>query len=580
MATGVKVSAGPIWDTMILEGQVYNSSLEIQDDQATLNHGGELMQGSHIWYPPAYRSVDLMGGGFGKVFQRPGTGNTSGRTTSFFDLFYNRIHYDPAVMNLGQLLNAQARPISIWNAFFEPRTLMTIEGEDDEGLELTHDTLPSEYLPLQEKVYDLTVSVDGPPSIRAVYTFTWDHESHPYRVIGERIVVLSFAPDLSTDFVERLTWYSTVVTSYSGKEQRMSLSDDPKVSYDFNLQVTDNEMQRMDAIVWGWQNRMFAVPVWASYTYTSQTISPGSEIVYLESTELREFKVDGLAIILASADLYEAVEIREIHPDHLVLKKPTQHGWTRRVPVFPSRTMRMAREITYTGPAVNFKEFSVSMVSDQTEPLADYDWPYMFKDLPVMILEPDTSEGIEGSVTRNMLWTEGEYSQPLIIDKSGVGTPRQVWRYAFTEFRETQMVKALLSRLRGTVGEFWAPTWSPDMTPAMTIQLNASSFYVEEASLSAMYFDKRGRDHIAIFLRSGEILYRSIISISAGGPGYENMELVVVDEPLPGPIPIRMVRCISFMSRCRFENDAFEFTWKTQDYTYMGATVRSLTDAI
>ena len=52
--------------------------------------------------------------------------------------------------------------------------------------------LPSVFAPLQEKTFNISVSVEGPPSIDATYTFEWDNGSYPYRVTGERLVVLAF----------------------------------------------------------------------------------------------------------------------------------------------------------------------------------------------------------------------------------------------------------------------------------------------------------------------------------------------------------------------------------------------------
>jgi len=180
------------------------------------------------------------------------------------------------------------------------------------------------------------VSVDGPPTINASYLFTWDNQVNTYQVTGERLVVFAFPPDPSKDFTERLKWYGTINPAYSGKEQRMSLSERPKVSYNYRVQVMDNELQRFDAIMWGWQNRAFAVPVWNSYTYTSQAIGQGTTTLFVEDTANREFAVDSVAIIFAGPEMYEAVEIQEVQADRLLLKKPVQSSWTRKVAVLPA----------------------------------------------------------------------------------------------------------------------------------------------------------------------------------------------------------------------------------------------------
>ena len=149
----------------------------------------------------------------------------------------------------------------------------------------------------------------------------------------------------------------------------MSLSERPKVSYNYKVQVLDRELQMFDAVMWGWQNRAFSVPVWNSYTYTSQAIGQGTTTLFVEETASREFGADKVAIIFAGPELYEAVEIQEVQADRLILKKPVQFSWTRKVPVLPARTMRMAKEINYTGPVANFREIDMSFTAEAGEEL-------------------------------------------------------------------------------------------------------------------------------------------------------------------------------------------------------------------
>lgn len=582
MPDGVVVSAQVLWGQLQMVPGGHNHTADRQDDYSALIAYPEMVQDSFFWYTEQLirQAFARTWGGFETTFNPTLVKAGNSRTRSFFDLFYNRIHYDPAVMRLGQLLNEQTRPISVWNAFFVPRVMEGVTEIDAEGLFLDIDGFPQNFAPLEEKTYNLSVSVEGPPSINAMYIFEWDFAMHNYRVTGERIVVLAFAPDLSQEFVERLTWYGTINAAYTGREQRMALTDDPKLAYEYRIQAQDGDAQRLDSILWGWQNRMFAVPIWPSYTYTSEHITQGSTTLYVESTHLREFAEDGLAIILADASLYEAVEIREVHPDRLILKKPMQRSWTRKVPVLPARAMRMQREIDYTGPVANFKEVNLGLSSDMTEPTIPLAWLTHYRDLPVLDFSPDMIDGLQGSYSRNMLWLEGEYSQPIVIDKSGVGTPKQVWKLTFESYEEVQRFKSLLGHLKGTTGEFWASTWTPDMTIRSPIQLNGNSFFVDEAQLGNMYFDRRGRKHLMILLRDGTTYYREIISVAEGSEEFPGSELVVVDEPIPRFIQPAMVKQISFLSRSRFENESFEITWLTQNFASVGVTVRNLTDGI
>lgn len=578
MAIGSLVAAIPLSSNRALIGQSYNDSVDMQDT-TDVKPVDVLVRDSYE--PQALNASALRGRrGFQTSFDPNPTSLGNKRVRSFYDIFYNRIHYDPAVMRLGQLLNAQTRDLLVWNAYFSQRTLISVVGTDDDGLSLGIGSVPQVYQPLQQTIYPLSVSVDGPPTINASYEFTWDNQVNTYLVTGERLVVFAFPPDPSTDFTERLKWYGTTNAAYSGKEQRMSLSELPKVSYNYRVQVMDNELQRFDAIMWGWQNRSFAVPVWNSYTYTSQAIGQGTTTLFVEDTANREFAVDRVAILFAGPELYEAVEIQEVQADRLILKKPVQASWTRKVAVLPARTMRMAKDISYTGPVANFREIDMSFTAEAGEDLTVIPWTATYKGLPVMEFSPDMSGGLSGSYSRNADWEDGEYSLPLIYDHSGLGTPKQTWQFAWADYGEIQQFKSLLRSLYGTTRPFWISTWSPDLTMAAPIELNSAAMYVEESLQVNMYFNRKGRSDIVIRLRDGTIYYRGILSVTPGSGVVPNSELFVLDEPIPRRILPNQVACISYLTQSRFENEAFEFVWKAQDFATMSAMIKGLTDGI
>ena len=578
MSNGSLVSAVAITSDLALSTQLYNDGINREDASDLLDRG--VMVRDSVLPPGMLEGTKRGVRGFKTGYSPVLRSNGNKRVATFYDIFYNRIHYDPAAMRLGQLLNSQSREITVWSAYFQPRTLISSEGINDEGLDMDVGALPLLFDPLQERTFTLSVATEGPPTIDATYTFTWDNQVNYYRVTGERLVVFAFPPDPSKDFTERLKWYGTINAAFSGKEQRMALSDDPKVSYNYTVQVLDKELQLFDALMWGWQTRMFSVPVWNSYTYTSAAILEGADVLYVESTVGREFFVDGNAIIFAGPEMYEAVEVKEIQADRLILKKPTQRAWTRKVPVLPARNMRAAREIDYTGPVANFREINMSFTAEVGETIPTMAWPTTYKGRPVLNFSPDMSGGIKGSYSRNADWEDGEYSLPLIYDHSGIGTPKQTWQFAWADYVEIQQFKSLLRQLYGTTKTFWISTWAPDLTLVAAIELNSKSMYVDAALQVNMYSERKGRSDIVIQLRDGTVYYRGIVSVAPGSSVVPNSELFTLDVEIPRVVQPGDIRCISYLTESRFENEAFEMVWKAQDYATMSAMIKGLTDGV
>lgn len=581
MAIGTLVEGRPIYGRTAPATAYYNLTLDREDSSQCLRPLEQLGMGQPIWAERLPIDADIrVLGGFETTHNPSLTRAGGGRARSFYDLFYERIHYDPAVLRLGQLLNEQTRPLWVWNAFFEPRTLTAVQEVNNEGVSLDYGAVPQAFLPLQQKIFNVSVTVEGPPSINASFVFQWDNGDYVWRVDGERLVVFGYEPTLAAAFVERYSWYGTVNQAYSGKEQRMSLNDIPKISYTYRVQVMDRELQLFNAQMWGWQNRVWAVPVWNGYAYTSERVAAGDVTVQVQSTVGREFRVGGLALIFASAEMYEAVEVLEVHPTQLVLKKPTLRAWTRRVKVIPIRNMRMNREIAYSSPVANFREVDIGFISEAGEEIPSVPWGDTYKAAPVLAQWPDTSGPMTGTYTRNMDWDEGEYSLPLVVDKSGVGTPKQVWQYTFDSREEVGKFKALLQSLRGTTGEFWAYSWTPDLTLFSVVEPGANFILVQEAQQVNMYFDRRGRSDLVIILRDGSHIRREITNVGVAPADAPGSELFILDSPIDRRIRPQDVYLICYMTLSRFENEAFEFNWKTEDWASISVMIKGLTDGV
>lgn len=139
----------------------------------------------------------------------------------FLDWF-NRMHVQYAVLDLGNLISAQVREVEVFSTYFTDRALTTVTPTNDDGLVLAAPgAYPLTWLPFASKTFELTAGTDGPANIDANYDFQFDIGTIPMSVIGTRVILWAFHPDWRQPVLERLEWLTTVVRSYNGKEQRM-----------------------------------------------------------------------------------------------------------------------------------------------------------------------------------------------------------------------------------------------------------------------------------------------------------------------------------------------------------------------
>ncbi|WP_363798372.1 hypothetical protein ABU614_00975 [Lysobacter firmicutimachus] len=141
-------------------------------------------QGDYFRSPPHWdgRASGTLGGGpsFGArtvdVPQHVGDQRRGALQPLFGDDFFDRIHVEPRVLNLGNVSSVQRRAVRVWNAF-RSRALTLTEAAltDGEGIVLTAPGVPPlPFAPLSERTWEVAVGTGGPPVIGATLAFRFD----------------------------------------------------------------------------------------------------------------------------------------------------------------------------------------------------------------------------------------------------------------------------------------------------------------------------------------------------------------------------------------------------------------------
>jgi hypothetical protein len=210
---------------------------------------------------------------------------------------YGHIIVNPRALDLGLVLSAKLFTIGVWNLTgYDQRLLSwTINGLD--GVTVTNpDGYPVRYGPGAYRDYQVTVGTDGQATIAGSITFNFEGISTgaDTTVTGSRLIVFSFEPNWREPVVESLEWLTDVLTSHNDREQRLALRQDPRraMKYLYTFE-TQNKVNLFQGLLWGWQQRVFVVPVWTDWQFLSANIGIGTTAINV-STQLRDFATSTL----------------------------------------------------------------------------------------------------------------------------------------------------------------------------------------------------------------------------------------------------------------------------------------------
>jgi hypothetical protein len=476
--------------------------------------------------------------------------------------FYDRIHISEAIIDLGNVIGLQQRTVRIWNSFRRNQPLAGLTAENNDGITLTgQPTPPIDFAVFQEREYTITVSTDGPPAIDA--TYTWDFQ--PYDVVlhitGSRVTAWTFIPDWSTAITERIEWKTDVLVAYDGSEQTRSLRLAPRKMFEFQSFFTDKTRRFAEAIIWGWGAMSWALPIWPDGTDLDGAVALGDEEIAID-TATRDYAADGLAILLKDAFTFEVVEVLDVEPDRIVLKRPLAHAWGPGTRVYPARVARLNSQMAiprWDGDASGARVvFELVNTVDHAADFGDVE----YRDYPVLEWKPEWSGGFSLDMARKLSITDNVTGGKAVEDQSGMPSTAQAMRWTWVTRAEQDRYRALLYALRGRQGRIWVPTWTYDLTVAATIDASATNIDVEFIAYDKQVAMAPNRRDIRIELVDGSVYYRRITGSDDIGGGLERLG---IDTPLGVQAEPDEVRFVSFMALARLDQDSIELAHWTYE---------------
>lgn len=472
------------------------------------------------------------------------------RARMYSDDYYYRIHVAPPVFDFGNLVSAQTADFFIWNANFEPRTLLETTGVG-EGVSIAPPApLPLRLATLKESLWKLSVTPDGPSTIDETIGWRVDvGEAPTMRLIGNRIVPWGFAANWETPVIERLSWLTDVRVSTSGAEQRRALRIAPRRGFEFSVVTGDEERAFFDLALAAWDARVFALPLWHDAQRLEAPLLPGALEIPCR-TEGFDFRQKGLVFLRGKTAFdTEAAEILAVAPDRLTLKRPLISAWPIGTSICPSRAARLSERPEIVRHTDSLTTCAVSF--DVTEPC---DWPEAwpnetYRGLPVLAERPDESEDLTHARERLLLTIDNAVGLPAVTDTARRAFQVQQHRWLLSGRAAHAAWRSLIYALRGRQRAIWLPTHAEDMM--LATQAAGTQMTIKRIGYVRFGLGTPGRDTLRIEMADGAVIYARVTGAAETG----NTETLTIDPALPATIwPDDVVR-ISYLVLFRLADD-------------------------
>lgn len=473
---------------------------------------------------------------------------TGYRQKSFLDDYYNRIHVNPGVIALGNLLSAQIRTVEVWSAYFTPKLLSSVGQVGTEGITLTQpEAAPTYFAAVEARIYTINISTNGPPIVDAVYSFHFPSETPTLTVTGRRVVLWPFVPD--TEYDETMEWKTDLLDSFNN-EQRLALREAPRQSFSHKFLLDEQQFSRAKAISTQWAHRVYGIAVWDEVTPLLNGLTAGSSFIAFDTANA-DYRDDDLIMLWASDTNLAALEITTVTPTGVNLKLPLDKSWPKCY-IAPLRFARTLSGVEYSRAANKYITAKAQFLVTQNKDLGDNGTFPTYRGKPVMTDRSAVVGDLSEKIVRTIdMFDNG--SGPIQIDIAS-NWVRFMQTISFIKNNKADVwkLRKWIHARRGKQRAFWLPSWNRDLIILQDVASTASSITVSPIGYPLYYTVK----DIMIQLLNGTRIFARVTSGSTDNDGNEALSL---SAQIGTAFATTDIDFVCFMSHVRFDTDLVTF---------------------
>lgn len=266
---------------------------------------------------------------------------------------FEKIIVTPRLLDVGFVLSDQVHPVEVWNSHLaEAKALTGIVITGPGQLTLVGSSAMT-YWPGQSQAYTSLLPQEGDLLITALATWSFTGEvGADMAVVGSRIMVFPHRPDWSEPYRESPGWLTEVLPGYDGSEQRRSLRTAPRYSLTYRVLTTEPlETASLEALIYGWQDRQYGVPVWPESTPLLGGLVPGATTLSADILNRPSFAAGGMVMIWSDFMTWEAFQVAAVSAGSITLGSQITRTWAAGARVVPLRRGRIQADQALGGPA-------------------------------------------------------------------------------------------------------------------------------------------------------------------------------------------------------------------------------------
>lgn len=479
--------------------------------------------------------------------------------------WFEKCHVFPGQIALGNVLSIQTREIELFNAFRrppEPVTWETFVNNAGAGIEVTNlPSLPFVIEAFAAFVVEVSVSTSGPPTISGTLEFTFSAPTAAtisVPVSGNRITIFQYRPQ--APIRETLEFKTDVIRLFDGTEQRIKLREAPRQSFAFTVRTDDDRTRdKINAVLFDWQARVFGVPVWHESEPLLAPIAINDLVIQVDTTT-SDYRVDSLVMVYDSDFNFEALEVESFTAGAITVKTGFLNAFdTLDTIVMPLRSAYTKPNLQNNRFAIGPSDFSMSFDVLDNIDLSDIGAATTFLGTGQTIAKPVldglnfmSGNTIAEGIRRQTIELDNQTGPKITLSPWPKGKPQFQFATEAKSQLEVWNFRKLMHFLSGSQTAFYIPTGRRDFKPLADIGDSATGFNILNIGWTDFVGSVTPRSDLLVLRTDGT---QSLHQITGSSVASETVESITIAPAITPALPLDELDKMTVLTLSRISDD-------------------------
>lgn len=512
-----------------------------------------------------------------------------------WDLFFDRVHVLPRTgIAFGLILATTDEDYEIYNAYRQSSvTVGAIINNATPGVTLPNLSV-SQVIQKQNSFLNPTSTFNPPNPVEDIvrasrdglanFDTTIDFTFVPGGTIslpvsGSRVSMLT--NEYEAPLEEILRFNTDVISSSSGKEQRLAVLNWPRQEFRTRFRLADEERQVMQAFLLTNQAATIGLPLWHEAVILSSDVTAGATSFPCDGADDVDFRVSGQFVVFQDDLTFDVLVVDSVSSSNVVSTTGSVNGYSAGTLIVPLREAIISSPVSTSRPPVNLEEFAINFLvtdnnlgapSGSTSGWSTYNSKILFDDCNLL-----DGSSMSGEQTQRITYIDN--STGVVKQFSPWDRNKRVHRKGFAMHNRAQILslRRLLIALRGRQKSFYIPTFINDLTVVASLGIGSATMDIRRIEYARYVVNKERMKTFKITFTDGTSLVREIDSSAAVSSTVERLTL---NDTWPAGRTVSEIDNIQFYELVRFDTDEFTIRYRTKGQATMFAPVRTVYDNV